>query len=680
MERAPASLDTQAEGREPQPSEHTARRTNKLDDKSYVQRVNGWFKAAEKKEKDHRDEEQEDHGFVSGHQWKDEHKRVFEQEQRPVLTLNFVLPIVNAVCGEERLNRQEIKVYGRSPEDDGGAHVMSELIRWVIDECSGDYAISRAFRHAVAGGRGWLGVKMNFLDDPLGKIDVEHVKYSEMYVDPVSEKADISDARYIIREKWLTEDEIYATWPDKADKIKSYKEAISPEGVGMSTEITRRGDAYKSEGDVEVYRAKDGTWRVWEVWHCEIQPGAIAVNPETGAIEELTKQELETIQKQKQQAQAKVAELTQGLQQAQALGIPPRPEGMAQLQAAQQEAQPLQHVERPIKLFYQGYVCGDVVLDRAKAPIRRLKRFPYVPIFGLWDDEDECWFGIVRPIKDAQRQHNVEQSAILHWTQVSPKTGWVGPKGSFVDRRRWETMSSKPGFIGEYNPSRGKPEQVRPAAIPRHIVELAGTRLQSMRDISGVNVDLLGSGVKETPGVVMELRRKQAMTVLQTLFDNLRLARRVLGEVLIAYIQEYVADDRKVRIVGQMGAQWVPATSDLQFSTFDAVVEDSPDTPTDKMATMHILQTTLPMLVKSGLPVPPSIVDTLPIAPHIKQEWKMMLQQMMGMGGGAPGEGPPPQGGPGAPAPQPQGQGGQPQPQGGPQDGPPPQQGPPPSQ
>ena len=150
-----------------------------------------------------------------------------------------------------------------------------------------------------------------------------------------------------------------------------------------------------------------------------------------------------------------------------------------------------------------------------------------------------------------------------------------------------------------------------------------------MRDISGVNVELLGSSPKDTAGIVMQMRQRQGMTILETYFDNLRLTRRLIGTVLISMIQQYIADDRKVRIMGERGARYVQATTDLQFGKFDAIVEDSTDTPNDKMATMYILQTTLPMLLQAGVPVPPSFVDILPISQHIKDEWKQMLENMM---------------------------------------------------
>jgi hypothetical protein len=641
------------------PNPNTARKLSAAKDEGYVQRVQAWFKAACDHDKEAVKQEDEDFRFYSGHQWERDTKDLMTASKRPVLTLNYVLPIVQAVVGEERMNRQQISVMGRDITDDGGAYVMTEVIRWAMDRCNGDYALSKAFRNTAIGGRGWVEVTMNFLDDPQGRPEIKAVKRGEIRLDPLSELEDASDARYLIRERWLSEDEIEAMWPGAMEKLGTYKEVHGsggPSASSGSVKDNHPGDAYRSKD--KVYSAKDGTWQVLEVWHHEVLPGALVVNPETGTLEELTKDELDALLKDEQarlDAHALALaehEATIGPVVAQSLIMTGNPPDPALLPPAPEAPPRLEYRETPIKRFFQGFVCADFVLERREAPTPRLKRFPYAPCFGMRDEEGECWFGVVRAIKDAQRQHNVEQSAILHWTQTSPKGGWMAPKGAFVDRTRWEQRSSQSGAILEYNPQRGKPEEIRPPALPRHMVELSPARLQAMRDISGVNVDLMGNAIKDTPGVVMEMRRKQGLTVLQTLFDNLRLTRRIVGEILLAYIQEFMADGRMLRIVGPQGQKHIQITQDVTFGQYDVVIEDSTDSPTDKMATMHILQTTLPMLMKAGIPIPPSFVDLLPISPHIRDEWKQLLMgPPPGAQPGLPGQ--PPAGVPAAGGPMP---------------------------
>ena len=273
-----------------------------LADVEYATSIQSWFKQSDKKEAEMRECSDEDFKFYSGHQWEENAKATMRNERRPALTLNYVLPIINAVLGEERQNRQEIKVFGRDPDDDAGAFAMSELIRWVMDTCNGEYEISKAFKDMVICGRGFVELTIDYSVESTGEIRISRVKPSEVYIDPVSEREDLYDARYVIREKYLTEDQIAATFGE--DKLELIKGLHGDQTNKTSTEQTFKGDDYLYGG--RVFRKNDGTYQVLEVWHSEFVEGALVQNPETGMTEELTMDELDAILKQtaeQQQAQ-----------------------------------------------------------------------------------------------------------------------------------------------------------------------------------------------------------------------------------------------------------------------------------------------------------------------------------------------------------------------------------------
>jgi hypothetical protein len=136
----------------------------------------------------------------------------------------------------------------------------------------------------------------------------------------------------------------------------------------------------------------------------------------------------------------------------------------------------IQASQRQIRCLYQAFTCSDVLLDKRKSPVTGLKRPPYVPFRALFDKIKKEWFGILRPLIDPQKQHNVEQSAIVQWTQQMPKNAWIGPKGSFHNKQEWQEKIAQPGAMLEYNAQRGKPEAVQPPALPRHMVDMAFSR------------------------------------------------------------------------------------------------------------------------------------------------------------------------------------------------------------
>jgi hypothetical protein len=158
---------------------------------------------------------------------------------------------------------------------------------------------------------------------------------------------------------------------------------------------------------------------------------------------------------------------------------------------------------------------------------------------------------------------------------------------------------------------------------------------------------MTGERVAGDAGVAMEMRKKAAMTILATLFDNLRLAKKVLGKLLIVYIQAFMPMDRRVRVIGPKDTpEYVAFTQDLQFARFDCAIDETEATVNDRIQTLTLLQTVLPTLIDAGIPIPPGLIDLFPIPPHVRDEWKAML---MGPQAGAAPPGAPPGPPPGAP-------------------------------
>ncbi len=72
--------------------------------------------------------------------------------------------------------------------------------------------------------------------------------------------------------------------------------------------------------------------------------------------------------------------------------------------------------------------------------------------------------------------------------------------------------------------------------------------ISSIRDVSGVNVEILGMQTAASQAASLDLQRKQsAMTILQPLFDSLRRYRKEQGRLLLYLIENYLSDGRLIR-------------------------------------------------------------------------------------------------------------------------------------
>lgn len=623
--------------------------------------------------------------FYAGDQWDQADLNLARTQKRPALTLNMLLSIISAVEGEERTNRQELKYYGEGGEDDAAAYGLNRLLKWVFDGCGGEFSLSQGFRSCLICGEGWVVPDMDFFDDPEGILKVLQVPDDEMFDDPVSTSPTSEDSRYCHRVRYMTEEEGNARFPGGSGTVPQrpgFREAVYAAHTLGDTISETDGAGFRdiysdpsNQKSLKTYDAKRKLWAVTETWWYQIEPGWVVVGDD-GLLDEMGDDEFAQLKADReQQQQAALQQVMAGqatfAQPPQPMAPPPPVAGPnvavpaggpiappptdapgAPMMAMPvipsiQMPPPLQAQQRPIKRFYMAFWCGGALLDKQPSMLKDVKRIPYVPIRGLWDKVLAEWFGLIRSLIDAQRQHNTEQSSIVMLTQLMPKQAWYGPKGSFHNKADWAAKIAQPGAMLEYNKSQGKPEPIPVPTIPRHIIDMAFTRPQTMREISGVNVEMTGQRVASDPGVVMEMRQKAARTVLAPIFDNYRMSKKALGKVLLGYMQTYISRGRRMRVFGPQGASYVEMTEQMQLGKYDVMVEETNSTINDRIATLNVLQTTLPQLAKAGVPVPPSIIDLLPMEPHIRDDWKRLMEWHMQ----TTGQLPPPGWQPGMPIP-----------------------------
>jgi len=212
--------------------------------------------------------------------------------------------------------------------------------------------------------------------------------------------------------------------------------------------------------------------------------------------------------------------------------------------------------------------------------------------------------------------------------------------------------------------------------IPSGLLELDKLYADDLKNISGINEAFQGVDVSSSmSGRAMELRQKQAVVQIATLFDNLRMTKKRIVQILWGkrgrpgLVPQYMKDEKAIRIVGPQGQdefinvnqqvqerqmvgtrfgvipifQTVTKTlNDLSQGEFDIVITDSPASPTQRTAAFYAL---LEMLKTIGPNViPPDVIieaSDLPqkeaIMQRLQQQQQAMQQpQQMGSPPGAP--------------------------------------------
>jgi hypothetical protein len=200
-------------------------------------------------------------------------------------------------------------------------------------------------------------------------------------------------------------------------------------------------------------------------------------------------------------------------------------------------------------------------------------------------------------------------SQTMHIMNTSAKGGILAERGFFENDADAEATWARQDAItwakqGALSGPAAKYAQKPQSQFPSSSFQLMEFAISSIRDVSGVNVEILGAQQDAGQAASLDLQRKQsAMTILQPLFDSLRRYRKDQGRLLLYLIENYLSDGRLIRIVGQEQEQYVPLIRQPGTSTYDVIVDEAPTSPNQKEATWSMLQQVLPVI---GTMLPPS--------------------------------------------------------------------------
>ena len=267
--------------------------------------------------------------------------------------------------------------------------------------------------------------------------------------------------------------------------------------------------------------------------------------------------------------------------------------------------------------FYQAFIGGKV-LEVGDAPVEG--RFSWECITGEQDKNKGTWFGLVRIMRDPAKWSNKFFSQILHIVNSNAKGGIMAEPDAFDDQRQAEETYARPeaitwlkkGALSGVNPKWTK----KPALeFPAGLMQLLEFAISSLRDVTGINLELLGQKDIDQPGILEAMRKQAGMTVLATMFDSLRRFRKRVGRIRLYYIQNFFSDGRLVRITGQDGAKVIPLLRDRCMGEYDVVVDDAPTSPNQKQANWALVAPLLPMFKDQLMAKPQLLLAILEYSP-----------------------------------------------------------------
>jgi len=528
--------------------------------------------------------------LVAGHQWSEEDRAVLEEMNRPAVVFNRVGPVIDSVCGTEVNNRQQVQFIPRQAGGSGVNELLTGAAQWVRDNCDAEDEESDAFFDVCVCGLGWTETRMDYTDEQEGQVLIERVDPLSMRYDPAAKKRNLGDARWVQREEWMTKEEIESTWPES-------DELIEEQGLGTDEDnITQPHDATNAwlyKRDAIAYDPKSGKFLVihhqWFTLECYYR----VADPSTGQVIEIDEERYEKIEEQ-------TAKL--GMQ--------------------------LQSVKQTRKVYKQAFISGGTVLEKGLAPSQK-GGFTFKAMTGKRDRNTNTWYGLVRSMSDPQRWSNKFFSQILHIINSNAKGGLMVEDGATDNPRKLEADWAKADSIVTFNEGAisggkvmNKPNPPYPVG-PEKMMEFS---IQSIRDAAGVNLEQLGQANRAQAGYLEAQRKESGMTILAGLFDSLRRYRKLQGRLLADFIKLYLSDGRLVRIVSGDGTErYIPLMRQDDTMQYDVIVDESPTSHNVKERVFGMMMQMMPTLAQMGMPVPPELIDYMPLPSGLTEKWKQQI-------------------------------------------------------
>ena len=579
---------------------------------SRVNEFREWFRRAVEHEQIWKEDALNCYRFKWGQQWSDKDKQAARQQSKPALTINKIRPLVNTLTGHQKLNRYEPDFKPRTADDMELCKVRQGVTKWILDQNSFDYEESRVFSDGITGGRGWFYMYVKYDPDTLDpEIQIDRVSLFDVYVDPESRSPLCEDANYIALAHWVDKEKVKRHFPEYKDEIDGQWNRFND--IEDTAEFTKR----ERVEDWEFDRSKKKVRLVSTFYYKHKQETKYIVNGKPVSADEIE-------------------------------------EALRDM---------FESVKVPKKEVWVSTFLGTILLEDVKSPDQH-GYLPLVPFNAYFDGEGDDPKGVVSDLLDPQREMNKRRSQFMHIINTMSTRGFIGDETALSpqEEAKLRKMGSTPGIYIKKRPGSDLTPIVTDN-IPSGLLQLDTLYADDLKNISGINEAFQGVDVSSSmSGRAMELRQKQAVVQIATLFDNLRMTKKRIVQILWGkrgrpgLIPQYMTDEKAIRIVGPNGqdefininqqvqykppipgtnmpnpfAQTVTKTlNDLSQGEFDIVITDSPASPTQRTAAFYAL---LEMLKTIGPNViPPDVIIEASDLPQKEAIMQRLQQQQQAM-------------------------------------------------
>jgi len=436
-------------------------------------------------------------------------KTIEERGQAP-LVFNLIAPAIDGVLGMEAKTRVDWIV--RADNDDGleVAEALNEKLNEAMRQVDANRACSDAYAAQVKTGLGW--VELNRNSNPFEyQYRCNYVHRDEIHWDWHAKKPDLSDARWLVRSRWVDEDHALAVFPEHKNLIQNALNGWSEVFASYSEEPEPLYGPYQKEQSSERARSEYYDYgrkrvKVFEVWYRHWTKEPV-----------ITTSEGRSIRYDKNNVMHRAAVKS----------------GAVKVSKA---------VFPSMRLSY--FLGPHRIIDTKSSMPHNY--FPYVPFWGFREDGTSIPYGLIRRMLSPQDEINARRSKMM-WL-LTARSIFVDEDATNMTMEEIAEESARPDGVFLMNSNRRNADGLK---IEQQW-QLASQQFQVMKDAeemiqntSGIYNSMLGRNDEAQSGVAISSLVEQASTTLAELNDNYRYARRLVGEMALAMIVQDMGDQEE---------------------------------------------------------------------------------------------------------------------------------------
>lgn|GEM_PF-5424856 len=575
----------------------------------------------------------ENYEMVIGKQWKKADYEMLLRNRRSADVYNFILPIILALSGSQKVNRQTLRAFPIGNGDELTADVITKAIRWSFQQCDKDFQFSRAFLDAVIGRIGWMKSFWSEEWDPEGMWYTDWHDPLRIIFDPETQGDFHRTCNWLFDSPWLPGEAIVKLYAgDNEDLAGQMQEQITilegrinKSGSGRTLSWRDRFSLMFNVAKIVTGGERELTEAVTDDW-MDVRNGMYRV--------------LELHEKRIVQTKTAFDTFT-----GHSMVIPQQYADDREVLRILTERNPDLRIisnsetQHFVSTVIPAFSANPVAAAPQDMPYDVQCGMYYFTPISCYDFHPDIMQGrsVVDALKDPQQAYNKLESTLKDYIIRHVGHGYVIEDGSITGHEE-DWTSREVGINRTYLNGKSKPEPDIPSQIPREVVIGKADHRETMRLISAVPLNYGGETQTSNEASSLFAQRIQQAGLMQsTLLDSARRADRSLGRLALHGLQKNLKEERWIRVVDDEGnpesmvlnQQTVAGIrNNISVGRYDCEIDSTSYSVTAKqeafMQSLALVKMLPPPLVPWHLLLKNSDIPD-------KQEWIQWIQQRLGI-------------------------------------------------